>query len=160
MSDRPFNPIQEGDQHRFAVASKFVSSLFVTYPSFDVWRSVYDPHHSNDQRWSTDEYRRMRQDYSSSVTKLLNRIHSYSAGTAVLRQLQVTKHIVEIYPMIFRAAWEMGKDEDGGEAVAFTKEKRLSQVQNQIAPWKKPFPQQVVAAFLTVRAASTRRLER
>jgi hypothetical protein len=82
----------------------------------------------------------MRQSYLQSVTKLLNIIHSFSAGTAVLRQLQVTKHIVEIYPKIFAAAWQLG-------FVAFTQDKIRNQ--NQGTPFQ-------LRAF----AAETRRLER
>src|SRR5215475_4145977 len=156
MNDRPLRPIQEGDPHRLAVASRFAHSLFVTYPSFDVWRSVFDPrdafHRFNDQRWSLDGYQGMRQSYLKSVTRLLNIIHSYSAGQAVLRQLNVTRHIVEVYPKIFAAAWELGEN-----AAAFTDDKIKSRIQG--TPWQ-PISTQAATAVLRSYAAGTRKLER
>jgi hypothetical protein len=156
MNDRPLRPIQEDDQHRLATASRFAHSLYVTYPSFEVWRSVYDPrdefHRFNNQRWGPDGYQSMRQDYSSSVTPLLNRIHSYSAGSAVLRQLQVTNHVVEIYPKLFMAAWEMRDN-----AAALTHNKINDKIQGDFF---KPASTEATAAILRAAAAQTRRLER
>jgi hypothetical protein len=157
MNDRPLNPIQEGDQHRLAVASRFASSLFVTYPSYDVWRSVLDPrdeyHRFNNQEFGPEGYRDKHNDYSSSIMKLLNRIHSYSSGRAVLRQLQVTRHIVEIYPKIFMPAWRMGE-----YPAAITINKVESKIKGDDA--YKPPSAQAAAAILRSTAAQQRRLER
>ena len=84
MNDRPSEPINlatQRDSNRVAIASKFAPKVFVTYPSFDVWRSVYDPNdlflRFNDQRYGPGGYQSMRQSHLVSVTKSLNRIHDF-----------------------------------------------------------------------------------
>src|SRR5215813_15198615 len=113
MNDRPSQPINAitgSDSHRVAIASRFAPRVFVTYPSFDVWRSVFDPddlyHRYNDPKRGPDGYQRERQYHLASVTKVLNRVHEFSTGKAVLRQLQAIspKFIVEIYPRAFMSA--------------------------------------------------------
>jgi hypothetical protein len=122
MNDRPSEPINlttQRDSNRVAIASKFAPKVFVTYPSFDVWRSVYDPndlfHRFNDQRFGPGGYQSMRQSHLASITKSLNRIHDFSTGKAVLHQMQATnaRFTAEIYPRVFmparsfRTAWAM-----------------------------------------------------
>ena len=91
-------PVIERDPGRYAIASRFVSSLYVTYPSFDVWRSLYHPDGATSGR---DMYESMRRSHEKSTFKELSRIHNYVSGRNVLRQLAVTKGIVEIYPWVF-----------------------------------------------------------
>jgi hypothetical protein len=118
MNDRPNEPINATtarDSDRVAIASKFAPKVFVTYPSLEVWRSVFDPndlyHRYNDKSRGPDKYQSERKHHLASVTKVLNRIHDFSTGKVILRQLQAisSKFIVEIYPRAFRSAekfWE------------------------------------------------------